>query len=354
MRQNRDFRKDIPVPTFPAGTRAVDIISGIPGAIEYQPLVVEFTDYPVKSYMGPAMRATLYAMIRALRPQWAVEIGTLFAGTAEIIAGALAANGNGKLTTIDPFGAERVPDIIASWPQELQRATDFKPINSMQFFMDIEGGAERPDFIFIDGNHEYEYALFDLLNSARYLKLGGIIVLDNYCDYGVRLAAQKFQADNPTWEVVKFTAHPAFGTTYYGLQLDGLYRVYVGPKTVPIGTQPRGFTQIINADGVKGIDLKLAEPSCGGRLFYKIYLRIYPFEFHLGIGQMEEMTTSGDFRIEAGTLEAHAQLPVPIATLRPREGFHRRCEINLLFEPDVAGKSLTLNDDPAPALYHRT
>jgi hypothetical protein len=83
-------------------------------------------------------------------------------------------------------------------------------------------------------------------------------------------------------------------------------------------------------------------------------LRTIPFEFHLGIGQMEEMATSEDFRIEAGTLEAHAQLPVPIATLRPREGFHRRCEINLLFEPDVEGKSLTLNDDPAPALYHRT
>ena len=48
-------------------------------------------------------------------------------------------------------------------------------------------------------------------------------------------------------------------------------------------------------------------------------LRTIPFEFHLGIGQMEEMATSEDFRIEAGTLEAHAQLPVPIATLRPRE-----------------------------------
>lgn len=243
------------IPTFSSMPPTAELIRGLPGTAEYFSLLAHFDRYPEKSQTQPSFRAVLYMMIRMLEPKWAIEIGTLFAGTAEIIASALSANGNGVLTTIDPFGAHRVPGLVGEWPAEWQRHVDYRPVNSMQLFMDLAEKPDRPDFVFIDGNHEYEYALFDLLNSARYLRPGGIIILDNYYDYGVRLAGDKFEADNPAWQIVKFSAHPSLGTSMTTLQLDGLYRVYVAPTTVPIGTAPRGFHQVIEGDGILGLEI---------------------------------------------------------------------------------------------------
>ena len=353
LQAKRRQMADLPVPVFPTGTGTADLIAALPGAAQFAGLIEHFTDYPEKSFTFPPFRALLYAMIRALRPRWAVEIGSLFAGTSEIFASAITGNGEGRFTTIDPFGADRVPGIVATWPQPWQSCTDFRTINSMQLFMSLENQPERPDIVFIDGNHEYEYALFDLLNSARYLARGGVIILDNYYDHGVRQAGQKFEADNPAWKAVKFAAHPAFGTNFHALQLDGLYRIYVAPKVVSIGAQPRGQKRAIEADGIQGLDFTLAEPSPGGRLFYKVYLRTIPYDFHLGVGEMEEMAVSGEIDVAAGATEAHVALPVPLATLKPREGIHRRCEVNLLFESRVPGQPLLLTDEPALRLFER-
>jgi hypothetical protein len=48
--------------------------------------------------------------------------------------------------------------------------------------------------IFVDGNHQYEYALFDLLASARSIKHEGIIIMDNYHLPGVVGACKTFEA----------------------------------------------------------------------------------------------------------------------------------------------------------------
>ncbi len=63
--------------------------------------------------------STQYALaelVRLLAPARVLEIGTFFADTARVIAAAMAEVGDGHLTTIDPFGADRVPDVIAGWP----------------------------------------------------------------------------------------------------------------------------------------------------------------------------------------------------------------------------------------------
>jgi hypothetical protein len=53
-------------------------------------------------------------LIRTLRPQAVAEVGTLFAGTTEVMARALWENGSGVIHTADPYGADRCPEIIAS------------------------------------------------------------------------------------------------------------------------------------------------------------------------------------------------------------------------------------------------
>jgi hypothetical protein len=50
-------------------------------------------------------RALLYSLIRVMKPSLVVEIGSYQAGTSKVICWALAANGRGRLHTIDPLGA---------------------------------------------------------------------------------------------------------------------------------------------------------------------------------------------------------------------------------------------------------
>src|SRR6266850_2768810 len=76
-------------------------------------------------------RAFLYHCIRAIRPSIVVEIGTYAAGSARILAQALADNRHGRLFTADPYGAERCPPIIQRWPSYLRERVTFVPENSM-------------------------------------------------------------------------------------------------------------------------------------------------------------------------------------------------------------------------------
>src|SRR5258706_3140961 len=80
-------------------------------------------NYPPRALMSEESRAILFTLIRMLRPKVVVEIGTLFAGTTEVMARALWENGEGVIHTTDPFGADRCPGIIAGWPKELRDIT---------------------------------------------------------------------------------------------------------------------------------------------------------------------------------------------------------------------------------------
>jgi hypothetical protein len=112
--------------------------------------------------------ATQYALaelVRLLAPARVLEIGTFFADTARVIATAMAEVGDGHLTTIDPFGADRVPDVIAGWPANVRERVTFRPDNSMSYFLyldeelHVERGKQAPfDIIFVDGHHSFDYA----------------------------------------------------------------------------------------------------------------------------------------------------------------------------------------------------
>jgi len=352
--------ESLPLPPFPTDVAPQIVFPALLGTAEYQEFRRRFQDYPKTSLTQLNFRALLYMMLRGLKPRFAVEIGTLFAGTAEIFARALSANGSGAFLTIDPFGAERAPGIIAGWPEGWRKVTEFRPVNSMEMFMALEqarelaaaGGAPaRPDFVFIDGNHEHEFALFDLLSAARCLQPGGVIILDNYYDYGVLHAARKFEAENPTWATVQFSPHPSFGTFFDAQQLDALYRIYVAPPFFSVAPFPVSFHSRTNeADGVSGFNLLLARPSPRGRLSYKVYLRTIPFEHHLGKGTPEEMGVSGHVEVAAGQTVIAAVLPLPLSTQTSRHETHRRIEIDLLFEGDGI---LQLQNEPEPRLFSR-
>jgi predicted O-methyltransferase YrrM len=151
------------------------------------------------SRMSEHSQALLYCTIRLVRPRLVIEIGTYHAGTAKVIACALAANGCGRLHTIDPFGKSRVPSILASWPAHLRDIVCFYPVNSMEYFGTSTETGQRSELIFVDGNHDYEFARFDIESAARVAAPGGFIFIDNLSQPGPFLAAQDFVKHRPGW-----------------------------------------------------------------------------------------------------------------------------------------------------------
>lgn len=70
------------------------------------------------------------------------------------------------------------------------------------------------DFIYIDGNHELEFAYNDMVSYFGYLKSGGVMGGHDICDYGVHHAffkflkkesnkIQDFGIKEPDWFVIK-------------------------------------------------------------------------------------------------------------------------------------------------------
>lgn len=140
----------------------------------------------------PDAQALLYILIRQIRPGRAIEIGTYKASTTEAMAMAVADNSVGRLLTVDPFGRSVVPPIMSRWPQRLIDVTDANFIDSMMFFAEMIRRNERAGLIFIDGNHDYEFALFDIQCAAKLIEPSGFLMIDNIAQPGPYFAALTF------------------------------------------------------------------------------------------------------------------------------------------------------------------
>jgi predicted O-methyltransferase YrrM len=191
---------EIPFPRIDIG-KFDNPIPAIAGSHQFAAAVRWLQENPGsgRSLVTEAGRALLYALIRNQKPRHAVEIGTFRGGTTEVMARAMLENGAGTLYTVGPFDAEAFIPVYNSWPRELQQLVCFYPTDSMAFFMEMEALAIKPDLVFIDGNHDYEFVLFDLLCAARRLTPRGFIILDDANQAGPYCAAQDFLAQDGDW-----------------------------------------------------------------------------------------------------------------------------------------------------------
>ena len=243
---------------------------------------VFYLSYPARSLLSHASRAVLHHLIVMRRPRLALEIGTYQAGTSEVMARALWEAGQGHLETIDPYGAERCPPIIAALPTELQQRISFSPVTSALHFDQAMSRGALYDLVFIDGNHEFEFARFDLECAARLMRPGGIIVLDNVSQSGPRLATKLFLESNPDWrdiaDVVRWinpddpmaSPIPSVGRTDFYL--------IEAPPHHAVGDVPRSFGNVAcDRAEVDGIDLDLAAPARG-----TLHLQVYAHLRHAG------------------------------------------------------------------------
>jgi len=229
----------------------------------------------------------LRTLVQRLAPADCLEIGSLFADTSRVLADALVDAGGGSLVTIDPYGGDRVPEIIEAWPA-LQRATTrFLPVNSMSFFLDLEtsrtprGLAAPFNLAFVDGHHSFEYAYFDLLRTAHYLRPGGAIVVDNTEQSGPAQAVRAFLAEYRQWtEFVQQGYIPPDDRPEFMPGAGGA--LLLAPPGLEIGSLPFKFNLYdIGQSTISAIELQTLGGECTGTLLAAANLYSLPYDYHL-------------------------------------------------------------------------
>lgn len=190
----------VPLPDITT-VNPVDPLEGIIDAPEFKQTASFFARTPPWSegFISADGLALLYHATRILRPPNIVEIGTYRGWTTQILARAADLNGRGTVHTVGPYDSWRFSSRLKQWPAGLQARIKFYAINSAGFFQESFIENRHYDLIFIDGNHDYEFALFDIVCAARAITPGGYIILDDAELPGVAEATSDFLAKHASW-----------------------------------------------------------------------------------------------------------------------------------------------------------
>jgi predicted O-methyltransferase YrrM len=301
---------DVAFPKIDLAT-ATDPVARIMAAPEFEATKSYFNDNPVaaRSLISSQSQALLYSLIRNLRPDHVYEIGTYKAGTTEAICRALYANGKGIAHAVDPFRGEYIAAVLKLWPPKLFRHVRLHAKDSMAFYGDMEREHIHPALVFVDGNHDYEFAAFDIACGARTIAPGGYIVVDNVAQPGPFFAARDFLAANPDWcelgsAATGYDRDKAFDRSRSTI-LETDFMVLRAPVTHSVGERPftPGRTRW-HSPKVVGLRLNFAPSAEPGRLTAQVVLR--------GFGMVPaETTAEASVQVEAGAKELAVTLAPP-------------------------------------------
>ena len=307
--QHEIARPEIPFPTIDLSSdNPIPQILGAPQFAETTHVVTK-TEASKRSLISAASMALIYTLVRNAKPRHVVEIGTYDGGTSEAICQALQANGSGILHTVGPFDAERVFPIFDSWPQNLRRHLEFYPMTSMDFYYRLYARGIRPEIAFIDGDHSYQAALFDIQSLARSLERRGFLLVDNISQSGPYYAAMDFLQRNPDWTRCKVHdpkwADPNKAFDPERSSIPGSdFEILRAPRGYSIGSRPVSFGEMPSAAVVKG--LRIHAESASGTLHAQCVLRgLEP------AGAEEVMMAAAEIRTP-GTIELLFSRPLAV------------------------------------------
>jgi len=273
-------RPTIPFPTIDLSSdNPIPEILNAPKFVEAETVIYK-TAASQRALISAWSSALIYTLVRNAKPQHVVEIGTYNGGTSDVICQALHGNGSGILHTVGPFDAERVAPIFKSWPRELRRHLEFYPMTSMDFYYRLNARGIRPEIAFIDGDHSYHAALFDIQSLAKSLARRGFLLVDNVSQAGPYYAAMDFLHRNPDWTQCKARipkwADPnkAFDRERTSVP-ETDFEILRAPRGYSIGPRPVTFGEMPSATEVKG--LRIHAETAGGTLHAQCVLRGFGF-----------------------------------------------------------------------------
>lgn len=330
----------------PTGCPSIDLVVDDPiAAITASPDFPKFSGFfNMPSTDEPALvsaytQGLLYALVRHLRPKHVVEIGSYRLSTSRVICRALHANGYGTLHTVDPNGSNVIVALLRRWPQPLRRRLCYYPVSSMEFFAFAQKLELQSELVFVDGNHDYEYALFDILSAERLVTPGGFVAIDNISQGGPLYAARNFIQGRPGWRECggslemppRDKAFDRDRSTIPGTDLCVLRapsRYFIGPRLETSGTQ------WIDRNRISGIELAIASRA-SGTLHAQYVVRVVK-------PQTSETTTEASVELRDAVGPTRVELPWRFA---PEEmPLARSVELWLGWSGDT---DLELHDRPA-------
>jgi predicted O-methyltransferase YrrM len=200
------------------GLEARDLIRAIVKSPEHQQAAATFAGHPfwADRIISEFSTSLIYALVRNLKPEVCVEIGSFHGKTAYAITHALDRNGGtGMIHTVGPFDSDEFLPRYRQWPASMRERVAYYPVTSADFFMQNEHARRRFDLSFVDGNHDYEFAFFDIQCAARRTNPGGIIIVDNVSQAGPIFAVIDFLAANPDWREIGINPMPKAPTVAF-------------------------------------------------------------------------------------------------------------------------------------------
>jgi predicted O-methyltransferase YrrM len=120
-----------------------------------------------------------------------LEIGTFYGANLLSVANSYGLHNDSKLYCIDPWEdynnyseyKNEQPNIYNSFINNIEKSGVKNKIEIKRGYSNVELLKLEDDFfdiIYVDGNHEPEYVLEDAVLSFRKLKVGGILIFDDY------------------------------------------------------------------------------------------------------------------------------------------------------------------------------
>ena len=125
----------------------------------------------------------LHEFVLAEKPRTVIEIGMAYGVSTLSILTALEENGNGKLISIDPYpgwptGAKVACNQVERAGLSGRHQHIYKPSYTALPAI-LDEGEVKPDLIYIDGKHNFDYAFTDFMFSDKLVPDGGTIVFND-------------------------------------------------------------------------------------------------------------------------------------------------------------------------------
>jgi predicted O-methyltransferase YrrM len=171
----------------------------------YRSRAIECSDgskRPMNVYIPREEGDYLYSLIRYLLPQCTIEIGMANGLSTLFMAAALRDNGVGRHIAIDPFQSSDwagagVTALRCAGLNEFVQLVE-KP--SHQALPELEQSGFLAQFVFIDGNHLFDYILSDFLCCDRILEVGGLVAFDD-SDWPASTQVIRYVLANRNYEI---------------------------------------------------------------------------------------------------------------------------------------------------------
>jgi hypothetical protein len=182
----------------------------------------------------------------------------------------------------------------------------------MDFFLRNELPAGSLGLAFIDGDHSYEGAHFDLHRTSRRIAPGGVIVLDNSELSGVAYATADFLERYPDWRLAGHARGGLVGLREVSHRPKGrgpfAMLALLAPSDLRLGAAPMtGAIRELNPGPYYELHFALHGESAAGHVEFSLFFVARDFNFHINGIVAAKCSRSGKVPMRAG--EAEVTIP---------------------------------------------